>query len=72
MHTKTDSETVLEKSMECDMNNNLFESGSAAVKRSARSSGGRYAWCAASITRWKKFCVFCESVDVKSIADIDY
>ncbi|WP_170941705.1 integrase domain-containing protein [Cellvibrio mixtus] len=54
------------------MNKNLFESGSAAVKRSARSSGGRYAWCAASIMRWRRFCNFCENLDVKSIADIDY
>lgn len=57
---------------EFHMNNNLFELGAAAVKRAAQRSGGRYAWCAASITRWRKFCNFCENVDVKSIADIDY
>lgn len=72
MHTKTDFDTELGKNMEVHMNSGLFESGAAAVKRSAKASGGRYAWCAASVTRWKKFCGFCESVGVKSSADIDY
>lgn len=54
------------------MNNNLFELGAAAVKRAAQRSGGRYAWCAASITRWKKFCGFCESIGVNSTMDVNY
>lgn len=72
MATGVALEVALEKNMVSQMNNNLFELGGAAVKRAAQRSGGRYAWCAASIARWKKFCVFCEKVDVGSIADIDY
>lgn len=64
--------TVLEKSMECDMNNNLFKLGAAAVKRAAQRYGGRYAWCAASITRWKKFCGFCDGIGVQSPAGVNY
>lgn len=71
MHTKTGSETALGKSMEVHMND-IFDSGVRAIKRAAKNSGGRYAWCAASVTRWKKFCDFCESVGLKSSADIDY
>lgn len=67
-----DLEVALVKNMVSHMNNNLFELGASAVKRAAQRSGGRYAWCAASITRWKKFCGFCEGIGVQSPAGVNY